>query len=454
MKRSIFNRKIPTLFGLLMLAVAVFTTSYLVGTGVIFFGHAAPTDNPENVRITNISDSSFTVTYATQAQVIGTISLATDGSKNTQTILDERDQTSGIPQLYNIHSIAVKNAHPSTTYTFTITSGTTTYQNNGNPFTVTTPATSTATPSATKPLIGKILSENGTIPKEALVFVTTTHGQMLSALTNAQGMYIVPLNTMLTNDLSTPISLTAHSVMQILATDGVASSQAQVLLSGANPVPLITLSNNYNFVLNKAPIASTAATLGFPTFPQSGTLTATPLIITPKKDQSFTDLQPQFTGKALPNQKVTIEIHSSAVITATVTSDAQGNWAFRPSVPLAPGQHILSITTKNAEGILTTLQQSFIVYASGSQVSQSATPSATLTPSATPTPTSMPTPTNAPTITSAPSISPTSVPTITTSVRPTLPATGSNALVVSSALGIVTTLVGVVLFVLTKGATL
>ena len=67
--KSFFDIKIPTVAGLLLLAVAVLATSYLVNTGVIFFGHAAPTDNPENVRITNISDTAFTVTYTTEASV-------------------------------------------------------------------------------------------------------------------------------------------------------------------------------------------------------------------------------------------------------------------------------------------------------------------------------------------------------------------------------------------------
>ncbi|HSD99085.1 MAG TPA: Ig-like domain-containing protein [Patescibacteria group bacterium] len=447
---SFFDKKIPTIAGLFLLAIAVLATSYLVNTGVILFGGAAPSENPQNVRITNISDTGFTVAYTTEASVIGTLSLQEDG-KN-QTILDERDQQSGIPQSYTVHSLSVKNATPETTYAFSITSGATTYQNNGNLFSLTTAPAFTASPSATKPLSGKLLQSSGTPAAGILVFVTTKNGQTLSTLTDAQGVYIIPLNAMRTTDMTQPVLFDESSIMQLLATDGKNSSEAQILLNKANPVPLMTLGNSYNFVTSTTPIASTSASLGFPSFPTNNTITATPVIITPKKNEGFTDTQPQFNGKALPNQTVSIEIHSSDVVSATVTSDKSGNWTYRPTTPLSPGQHILSITTKDASGILKTIQQSFTVYASGSQVNQTATPSGQLTATPTPIPTVQPTMQPTPTTFVTPT--PTKTTVVSPTAKPTLPPTGSNALITSTILGVATTLIGIVLFVITKGATL
>ena len=466
---SILNKKIPTIGGLFLLAIAVLTTSYLVNTGVIFLGGAAPSENPQDVRITNVSDTSFTVTYKTDAKVAGTISLGADKT-SAQTILDERDQQSGVPKLYKLHSISVKNAKPTTAYSFSITSGTTTYQNNGSLFSVTTSKTLTGSPSATIPLSGKLIGSDGNIPEEAMVFVTTTSGQSLSSLVHQNGLYLVPLNNMLSKDFSSRLTLNDSSVLQVLATDGSQQSQVQVLLQGANPVPLITLGSNYNFVVNTTPIASTAASLGFPPFPLANSLNATPIITVPKKDQTFNDSQPQFSGSAQPNQPVTIEIHSDSVITATTQTDKYGNWTYRPTVPLSPGQHTLIISTKDASGILRTIQQSFTVYASGTQQNQPISPSPTPIPSpnasTTPTVTSTPTPTKSPLVTTTvsptigatPTISPTptSVAKITSVLtpKPTLPPTGSSTLVTTSVLGIVTACIGVVLFVLTKGAAL
>ena len=450
---SLLNKRIPTILGLFLLAVAVLATSYLVNTGVIYFGGAAPSDNPQDVRITNVSDASFTVTYKTAAAVLGTIAVSTSGQP-PQTILDDRDEQSGIPKSYNLHSITVKKIKPATTYTFSITSGATVYQNNGNPFSATTAPTLSGSPSSVAPLTGKLLSSSGNIPQEALVFVTTSGGQSLSTLAQPNGIYIIPLNTLLSSDLSHTLPLSNDSTMQVLAEDTNSSSQAQVLLSNASPLPLITLGNNYNFVTSATPIASTAASLGFPSFPVSN-LNATPVITTPSKGEGFTDPQPQFSGTALPNQQVQVQIHSDAVVTGTTTTDANGRWTFRPSTPLSPGQHILSITTKNAQGILTTIEQSFEVFASGSQVNQSATPSGQLSPTATPTP--QPKVTITPSVSIQPTgVTPTVTPLVTKVVtpKPTLPPTGSNTLVISSILGLVTTGVGIVLFVLTKGVAL
>lgn len=450
--KSFFSKKIPTVAGLFLLAIAVLATSYLVNTGVILFGGAAPSENPEDVRITNISDTTFTVTYKTEAKVIGTIALQDSGK--VQTLLDERDQQSGVPQAYTVHSISLKNAKPTTTYSFSITSGATTYQNNGNLFSLTTGPALSASPSSTAPFTGKLLNENGSPANGALVFVTTSGGQSLSALTNDEGIYIIPLNNMRGSNFTQQVSIAPDTIMQILATNGTAQSQAQIPLANSNPVPLMTLSNNYNFVTSTSPLASSSGSLGFPPFPNSNTLTATPVIITPKKNEGFSDSQPEFNGKALPNQTVTIQIHSDAVVNASVTSDSSGNWTYRPAAPLSPGQHILSITTKNAQGILTTIQQSFTVYASGSQVTQSATPSGQLSPSPTKAVSPTPTLTVAPTQALSPTV--TVVPTTITKItpKPTLPPTGSNSLIISSMLGVATTLVGVVLFVITRGATL
>src|SRR6185312_548698 len=104
--------------------------------------------------------------------------------------------------------------------------------------------------------------------------------------------------------------------------------------------------------------------IGFPSFSTNSSLVATPVITTPTKDETFSDQQPQFSGKALPNQEVTIVVHSTDAISTTVTADANGTWSYRPSSPLAPGAHTISITTKNTAGILQTIEQSFTVYAS------------------------------------------------------------------------------------------
>ena len=460
--KHFYDKRIPTVLSILVLIVGVIVTTILVKTGVIIFGHAAPSDAPQNIRITNITDTAFTITYTTDASVIGTVNLTNTGDK-PQVVLDDRDQTAGIPKPYNTHSISVKNLTAQTPYSFSILSGTTTYLDGNNPFTFTTPAKLTSQPTDQAPLAGKIVLPDGTVPTETLVFVTTDNGQLLSTLLNPSGLYILPLNTMRTKDFSNFVLFTHDNKLHVLATNGPLTTRAILAMDGINPAPAMTLSQDYDFTISTTPLASGAAS-AFPNFtlPPNNTYNATPQIIFPKQNESFADQQPQFSGTASPNSQVTVTIHSDEKITTTVKTSANGSWSYRPDKPLSPGLHTITITAPDQFGILRTIQQSFTVYAAGTQVNQSATPSATLAPTKSPTK-ATPTPTvvvkkPSPTIANQQTVtSPSPIPTATRlliSPKPTLPPTGSNTVAVVSLTGIATVIVGVVLFLVTSGATL
>lgn len=455
----VLDKRIPTLLAVIFLVIGVVVTSVLVQERIIVFQNAAPSDVPQNVRITNISDSAFTLTYTTDAQVIGTIALSSDKGQS-QVVLDERDEQSGVPKPYYVHSITSKNLSANSSYSFKILSGATTYLQGSQPFSITTPAQVTSQPSEQVPLAGKILLPDGTKPTEALILVTTDNGQFLSALLNAAGLYILPLNTMRTKDLSAPIQFTAQTKLQILALNQTLVSHVTTGIININPVPPITLSQDYDFTLGTTPLATGSATTSFPILNfTNATLQATPEIIVPKNNESFTDQQPQFQGTTSPNSSVTISIHSDTALTTQITADTNGNWTYRPTTPLSPGPHTITITTPDRYGILHTLTQNFTVYAAGSQINQPATPSATLVPlptsgQATPTPTVIPTVILQATATPTPTLMPTAMLSTKPTRQPTLPPTGSNTIAVAGIAGIATTIVGIIVFMITSGTTL
>ncbi len=455
MKKGFWDQKIPTLLGLFLIVLGIGVTSYLSVIGVNQFGHAAPSENPQYIRITNITDTSFTVTYTTDARVIGSINVGKTASLG-QVVLDDRDQAQGVPNPYGVHSITVRNLEPKTQYFFSITSGSTTYLDTTKPFTTTTGASMTTTPSDQIPLAGRVIYPQ--YSTEALIYVTAANGQTLSAIVKPTGIYAVPLNDIRTKELTSPLSLNGATI-QILVRDNTDQSQVSISNATINPVPTITLGSNYDFTVSQNPVASTSASFsGFPTFALDTTVVATPQITVPQQGESFTDAQPLLQGKAVPNSTVDITIHSNDPITATVKTDANGNWAYRPTTPLAPGQHTIIIKTTDASGIIKQIQQSFTVYAEGSQVSQSATPSATVIPTiATTTPTNTPvtTPTTSPTIAqSVPTATPSMVITTTITPKPTLPPTGNESAITAGIIGLVTTTLGIFLFIATKGAAL
>ena len=122
MKKSVWDRRIPGLSGLLFLGVGIIVAYYLAQNNAIFTGRAAPDNTPTNIRISNITDSSFTVSYTTTDKVLGTINFGTTPNGTTVAI-DDRDQKDGTPKPYHTHHITIKNLTPNTMYYYTILSG-------------------------------------------------------------------------------------------------------------------------------------------------------------------------------------------------------------------------------------------------------------------------------------------------------------------------------------------
>jgi hypothetical protein len=462
MMGNFWNKKIPTILGILVITIGVGITTFLVNQSTLFKSNASLSDQPKDVRITNITDTSFTVSYSTDAQVSGSLNYGKDKSLG-QSALDDRDQQSGNLANYNIHNVTVRLLSQQTQYFFTITSGQDSFLNNGEPFSVTTGPVLDNPPTQT-PMAGKLILPDGSNPNEAIVYVTMDGAQVISTLTKADGSYVLPLNSLRTSDNTAYFTLSDSTNIKILATGDGLSSNASLSLSQIHPVPTITLSKDYDFTTGGTPTASTSASFSsFPSFESTPSAKVAPDILTPKENQSFNDQQPLFKGTGLPDQKVTIVIHSDTPIQTTVTTDASGNWNYRPTAPLTPGNHTITITTKNSAGILQTITQSFVVYAAGSQFTQAVTPTPTpkVSPSVSPTPTVKATPTLIPTQTLTPTPTPlanNTTPTISQTttkggltVTPTktlLPATGNSSIITVGIVGTILTVAGGLLFLL------
>ena len=471
MKSTIWNKHIPTLLGIGIITIGIAITSFLVKNGVIFSTRANLTLAPQNLKIANISDASFTISYSTKEPTTGSVNFGKDKNLGA-TILDDRDKESESVSPHKVHYITIVNLTPETSYFFSIASGQNTFLNDNNaPFEVSTGPTIEILSSVKHSISGQVISPNGKSTDEAIVYATTENAQTISTLIK-DGSYILPLNSLRTNDLSSYFAFGKNSIIKLLIVGDTLESNVSISAYQDN-LPTVTLSNNYDFTVNAMPIASKSGELvGFPSVPiknLSGSPAArTPQIILPKKDQKFSDQQPQFSGTAIPNGKVKLIIHSPENIQTEVATDANGNWKYRPTNPLSPGQHTISITTKDASGALKTITQSFIVFFSGTQVAEAATPSAT--PALIPTPTLPlnPTPTKTPqtTVTPNPPLLPTPTSTSSSLLTPsptptkiiltptpiiTIPPPGNSSILTVGILGIAITAIGLILFLLTLG---
>jgi len=496
MKKNFWDKKIPTILGLLIISIGLGVTTFLVNQPSLFGIKANPSKQPQNVRITNITDTAFSVSYTTDDNVAGSIAYGTT-SNISQTALDDKDQQSGNVQNHKIHNISLTNLSPETIYYFNIRSGDQVYKNNDTSFQVTTGPPLSKNPSDQKPIVGKVILLDGSAPQEGILYVTTNDSQVISTEIKSDGTYILPLNSLRNSDLASFYNFGQNSILKMLVFGDNLTSNVTLSINQINPVPTITLSSDYNFISNNEPVASSSANIQtFPIFSSKSTSTGDedPQILTPEQDQSFTDQQPQFKGTALPGESVQIIIHSDEQIQTTVKANSSGDWTYRPPSPLSPGEHTITILTKGADGVLKSITESFVVYAQGQQVNPavpSGTPTPTKKPTPTPTqkPTATPTPTKtvtqAPTKTPTPTLSPVPTKTVTQTPTPTktliaaltltptptliptatsfiiasptatqtsLPPTGNPSIVTIGIIGMLIALVGGLLFLLTRGS--
>ncbi|MEK7571165.1 MAG: Ig-like domain-containing protein [Patescibacteria group bacterium] len=448
-KQSIWNQRLPSFLGVLVLLVSITTILWLSRNAVLFGTQAAISNTPQKLQISNITDTSFTVSYITEAKVIGALAYGQDASFGTVS-QDDRDKT-GTPTEHRVHSMIVSSLTPGTTYFFAIASGTETFLDQGKPYTVTTARTAGTNNADALMAKGKVTLADGSLPLEGIAYVFTPESQLLSGIIQPDGSYSIPLGTLRTKDLAGFVAITPQANLSLIATNGTEESTVSVLGDQIDPIPPVVLSKTYDFALddtndNEATIAATTEITAFPTV--EDTAEAKPQIIAPREDAELRDPQPIFRGKALPNETVTITIQSDP-ITVTVTADETGSWEFRPEAPIEPGEHTVTIETKSDVGLLETITNSFTVFAEGSEfIEPSVEPSISPTKAPTATPTQQPSPSPLPTkvITPSPTQQITQGPTVQPTAGPTVVPAGSSAVITGVAVTGFLATIGMLLF--------
>lgn len=427
MKNPLFGRRIPTIFGIGIVVLGIVLTTIIVRVQTSLKSSASNSQQPQNVKITNLSDNSFTITYKTDVATTGSVGYGS--SKQLGNV-----QLEG-PDSKNVHSITVEKLLPLTKYYLVIASGQNTFLNNGIPFEIST-GPNISSPSALQAVVkGKVILPDGNAPSEALIYLNADGSQLLSTTVTKNGEFNFSLKELRTDDLLKYFEFNEDTILKLEALNNSLKSTVLSSLNQTGLLPTITLSNDYDFTKDYIPIASESAQAGFPSIAFKSK-NSKPQILTPKKDQAFTDQKPQFQGTSLPDETVEIIIHSDENIQTQVTADSNGNWTYQPPANLSPGAHTITIKTRDSSGILTTIVRSFTVFAAGTQASDSDTPSAT--PFFTPTPTPIIIPTSI--------LSPTFMP---MESKGGLPPTGDSSVLLIIG-GIVTTISGIALFLLTR----
>lgn len=439
---------IPTIFAIFILVLGVGMGVFLVSREQNYRLGAAPETAPYDVKISNVTNTSFSVSWVTDKAVTGAVNWGETAAVGTIRASNDVSRT---------HFFTITGISPGRTYFFKINSGGKLYDDSGAPWTA---QTATTASSQSHVLTGSVLTDTGTPAYPVLVYVSAPN-LALAAETSENG------NWTITAPLAAGQAAPSEVEIFIQAGDnGIAT--AQTTFEGAKRTPPITLGKTYDFrssavnldenspesQLNLPEDTDTAnGTGGFEVDETLTTTSQTNVTLESIEDEEkiFTD-KPEFFGDGPGGTSITITVNSTPV-TQVLTIPQTGTWRWSPPTNLEPGDHSVKVSWRDTNGILRTIERQFTVLAADSdEPAFESTPSATKTPSPTPIATKTPSPTPTASASATPKATASATPIATKTPSPTasgsaLPNAGSvEQTMLLAILGIIMTASGVILY--------
>lgn len=414
---------IPTILGIIILLIGIFAGVFALRNAQVFKIGASTNISPKDIRVSNITDNSATISWTTDKETSGFIAWGT--SQGDTSKVAQEDASS---QKYFSHSIPLSGLSPSTNYFYKINSDGTSFDNGGIPWQFTTGVTLDTNKNSIL-LSGSVISATSTPEVKSLVYASVG-GYLLSTLTSDNGNFVFQLGNARTPDLTNyaqiDLGSTLVQISVVAPPDGVAS--AQIFPQSGNPVPAIVIGQVYDFRsspannqgenpnvnLNLPQNASQSSKFNV-TAPPSSTSSGSVILESLNEGEVITSQKPQFFGKGPGGESITITVHSQDPVSATVQIPKSGSWSYSVPTDLTPGNHTITISWIDASGITRLLTRDFVVKAGEVPAFTASQSGATATPTATPTPTVVPTTTP----TGSPHTSPTATPRVTLTPTPT-----------------------------------
>jgi len=369
-------KRIPTIFGLILLLVAVFGGVILTSQKSSFGSKAGGSCEPINPQITNITHKSVSISFATSSECQTSINI------NNQLI---KNDSSGKTHYFEVNSLK-----ENSDYIFSIISGGNTYSSSS--YQISTAQKPATDQTSSNLAWGKVLNNNGSPVEKVIVYLNIPGASPLSAVTTSSGNWNIPLSTSFndnkTNWFTPPANIEEN--IYVLASD---QSITQVIsnTSSNNPVADIIIGqDNLN-----SPIVNTNQAGSLPDAGGNINIDKKLDVTNPSNNETISTKKPEFFGSAPADTEITIEVHSPEVISGQTVSDEDGSWEWSVPKDLTPGEHTITVTAKNkTTGLIESITRSFVVLAAENDTNFTASSSAT-TPTPTIAPTNTPTPTTA-----------------------------------------------------------
>jgi len=428
------ERRIPTVLGIFLLTFLIIGLAF-TRKKQIFLSRADQQVAPLDVRVTNITDNSFTVSWTTSKETSGLVKLlAEDGER---IFPDLRDKTGELSR-FSTHYVEVVGLESNRNYRFLIVSDGKNFSLSDNsPYQVKTALSLSGELPRANLASGTVETADGQPAEGAIVYLMIEGISPLSSLVTSQGNWAISLAKAFSSDLTSLANYQEGKITEEIFVQGGISGTAiaRVYTENDDPVPPIVLGKQYDFTQQgdqpeATPLLQPTNSPSEENSRLSGlereNLSAERpfVILNPEEGEIINFPRPEIFGTGPKGAKVKIILESPTRYEAEIEIDESGDWRWNPPQDLTPGTHTLTVTyidpqTKTEESFI----RSFVLAASTTDD----TPSFTATPSGettTPTPTLTPTPIPTMTLTPSPTSTPTATPTLP--VRTSQPSTESG----------------------------
>lgn len=233
------QHNIPTPLGLAFLLGSLLVGVFFIGLKTSYEADLSAGEIPEEVRVTNVDDRSFTVSWVTKNLSQGSVSYGESPAFG-------KIEAGGDPSF--VHHVRVENLAPSSKYFFEVVSGEESYGDFGAPYTVYTgPFLGMSPLSKAEVVYGTVGMPSGR-PEPALVYLTLDGSQVFSTLTSPRGDWAMTLSSVRTGDLSSYFLLTGGAPLRISVRANARDvALAKISLEAARPVPEMRLGESYDF---------------------------------------------------------------------------------------------------------------------------------------------------------------------------------------------------------------
>lgn len=373
---SLLTRRIPTLLGLLLIVAAI------VGYIYFFQGKTSTTSAdlvPSKVRITNIADNKFSVSWITKSPSQGAVEYGTVGDKLTSRAKDERDTAS--PHEYVTHHVTIEGLQPSTQYAFRILVGEkpARFDNSGSPYNTATGPVIGATPTSQN-FYGEVQLPSKQGADGSIVYLTLPGGATASTLARESGKYAFTLSTIRTADLRSYIKYDpSATITNVTVEAGNNQSIVSASLANSAPVPLITLGQNAEFLNNAqtpaiaevVPQSSTAPKAETPSIfnveplkpGEVNAVTTTSVTLTNPKEvgETLSTLRPEFRGTGPASTTLSISLKGQKAISDTVQIANDSTWTWAPAIDLKTGKQTITVSYVGTGGVAQKIEREFNV---------------------------------------------------------------------------------------------